>query len=157
MKIILAVVGKTTTPYIATGIAEYAKRLGFYVPFELLTIPDAKTTKGTIPAKQKQLEAQNLLQALDKGDHVVLLDERGRELSSVELARYLEKTMSAGFKRLVFIVGGPYGFSDEVYQRADGKISLSKMTFPHELARLVFTEQLYRAMTILNNEPYHHP
>ncbi len=156
MKIILAVVGKMAGGYLSKGIEEYTSRLKHYVPFEILYVPDAKNTKNMTEGQQKDAEGRNILSALDKSDHVVLLDEHGKQLTSMEFSRYIEKKMSVVQRRLVFVVGGPYGFSPEVYSRANEKISLSSMTFSHEMIRLIFTEQLYRAMTILRNEPYHH-
>lgn len=142
--------------YLSKGIEEYTSRLKHYVPFEILYIADAKNTKNITEAQQKAAEGRNILAALDTSDVVVLLDEHGKEMTSVEFSRYMQKKMSAVQRRLVFVVGGPYGFSQEVYDRANEKISLSKMTFSHEMIRLIFTEQLYRAMTILRGEPYHH-
>ncbi len=156
MKITLAVVGKISGGYLTQGIDDYTKRLSHYVPFNIQYISDAKNTKKLSENQQKQQEGQNILATLDKSDYVVLLDEHGKEFTSVAFSQYIEKKMITVGKRLVFVVGGPYGFSDEVYARANEKISLSKMTFSHEMIRLIFTEQLYRAMTILNGEPYHH-
>lgn len=156
MKIVLLVVGKTTESYFVQGIEEYSKRLAHYVPFELAVIPELRNTKSLSTDQQKEREADLILKALQPGDYLVLLDEHGREFTSLQFASYLEKKMANIAKRLVFVVGGPYGFSDRVYQAAQEKISLSKMTYSHQMIRLIFTEQLYRAMTILNNEPYHH-
>ena len=156
MKITLAVVGKMASGYLSKGIEQYASRLKHYVPFEILHIADAKNTKSLTEAQQKAAEGRNILAALDSSDHVVLLDEHGKQFTSVEFARYIEKKMASVQRRLVFVVGGPYGFSPEVYARASEKISLSSMTFSHEMIRLIFTEQLYRAMTIVRGEPYHH-
>lgn len=156
MKIILAVVGKMASGYLSNGIEQYTSRLKHYVPFEILHIADAKNTKSLTEAQQKAAEGRNILAALDSSDHVVLLDEHGKQFTSVEFARYIEKKMASVQRRLVFVVGGPYGFSPEVYARASEKISLSSMTFSHEMIRLIFTEQLYRAMTIVRGEPYHH-
>lgn len=156
MKISLFVIGKTNHNYLSPGIEDYTKRINFYVPFSISYIADAKNTKSLSQAQQKTAEGQNLLNAFEKSDYVVLLDEHGKERTSVEFSSFIEKKMQTVTKRLVFVVGGPYGFSEEVYARANEKISLSKMTFPHDLIRLVFTEQLYRAFTIANNEPYHH-
>lgn len=156
MKIVLLVVGKTTESYFIQGIDEYSKRLAHYVPFELTVIPELRNTKSLSTDQQKEREADLILKALQPGDYVVLLDEHGREFTSLQFASYLEKKMANIAKRLVFVVGGPYGFSNRVYQAAQEKISLSKMTYSHQMIRLIFTEQLYRAMTILNNEPYHH-
>ena len=156
MKIVLLVVGKTTESYFVQGIEEYSKRLAHYVPFELTVIPELRNTKSLSTDQQKEREADLILKSLQPGDYLVLLDEHGREFTSLQFASYLEKKMANIAKRLVFVVGGPYGFPNRVYQAAQEKISLSKMTYSHQMIRLIFTEQLYRAMTILNNEPYHH-
>lgn len=156
MDIVLLTVGKTTISFVNEAIVEYEKRLKRYVPFSIVSIPDIKNTKSLTEEKQKQAEGEQILQRLSTSDFVVLLDERGKEFTSMEFADYLQKQMSAGRKRTVFVVGGPYGFSREVYERADGKVSLSRMTFNHEMVRAFFTEQVYRAMTILRGEPYHH-
>jgi len=156
MKITLLVVGRTATGYLARGIDEYVSRLSHYVKFDIQYVGDVRNTRNLTQAQQKTAEGAAILQTLDRSDHVVLLDERGTERTSLELAQWLQQRMSAGTKRLVLVVGGPYGFSPEVYSRADGKLSLSKLTFQHEMVRLIFVEQLYRAFTILRNEPYHH-
>ncbi len=156
MKILLMVVGKTSTPYIASAVEEYVKRVNRYVPLEIVTIPDQRSSRALTEEIQKQREGTAILATLQGGDHVVLLDERGRELTSREFAAEIDRRMVQGLKRLVYVVGGPYGFSEEVYRRADSKLSLSRMTFTHEMVRLFFTEQIYRAMTILRGEPYHH-
>ncbi|MBO8476918.1 MAG: 23S rRNA (pseudouridine(1915)-N(3))-methyltransferase RlmH [Bacteroidetes bacterium] len=156
MKISLLVVGKTVHSYLNQGIDEYTKRISRYCPFSIQYIADAKTTKSLSQEQQKQLEGDNIAAALDKSDYVVLLDEHGKEFTSVDFSAYIERKMQSVPKRLVFIIGGPYGFSKEIYERANEKISLSKMTFPHDLIRLVFTEQLYRAFSIIHHEPYHH-
>lgn len=156
MKIILIAVGKTSTDYISRGIDEFVKRVNRYIPMELTVLPDIKTSKALSEDAQKQREGQAILAAFQPGDVVVLLDERGKELTSREFSAMIEKRMVQGIKRLVFVIGGPYGFSPDVYERADGKLSLSRMTFTHEMVRLFFTEQLYRAMTIMRGEPYHH-
>lgn len=156
MKISLFVIGKTNHGYLIPGIEDYAKRISHYLPFSIQYISDIKNTKNLTQTQQKLLEGQNLMAAFDNSDQVILLDEHGKEFSSVEFSNYIAKKMQTVPKRLVFVIGGPYGFSDEVKGRANGKISLSKMTFPHDLIRLVFTEQLYRAFTIMHNEPYHH-
>ena len=154
MRITFLVVGKTTDAPIQALISDYQKRLTHYLPFEVQVIPELKNTKHLTEAQQKQLEGELILRAVGNAQ-MVLLDERGREYRSVEFADYLQKRMSAG-QDLFFVVGGPYGFSQEVYQRANGQISLSKMTFSHQMVRLFFIEQIYRAMTILRGEPYHH-
>lgn len=156
MEIILLTVGKTSTGYVQTGIDEFLKRLKRYADYYIVSLPDAKTTKAITPEIQKEKEGTAILAFLNPSDIVILLDEHGREYTSIEFAAYLQKTMASGRKRAVFVVGGPYGFSTQVYSRADAKLSLSKMTFTHEMIRLFFTEQVYRAMTILRGEPYHH-
>lgn len=156
MKISLLVVGKTTTGYLKTGIDDYANRLRHYVTFDIQYLPDAKNVRYQSETQQKQLEGKNILSNLDKSDYVILLDEHGQEMTSVHFSEYVQKRLSCGARRIVFIIGGPYGFSQEVYDRANDKISLSKMTFSHEMVRVIFTEQLYRSFTILNHEPYHH-
>ena len=155
MKITLLVVGKTTSVQIESLIQEYLKRLTHYIPFVLQVIPELKNTKALTPEQQKLAEGELILRAINFSTDLVLLDEHGKEFRSVEFADYLQKRMSSG-RDVVFVVGGPYGFSEAVYQRANGKISLSKMTFSHQMVRLFFVEQLYRAMTILRGEPYHH-
>ncbi len=156
MKIELLVVGKTSIGYFKQGIDEYLKRLKHYVQFEIKYIDDIKNTKSISEQQQKQIEGQKILAMLDKTDIVILLDEHGKEYTSVEYSNYIQKRMLSGAKKVVFVIGGPYGFSNDVYARANDKISFSKMTFNHEMIRLIFTEQLYRAFTIINHEPYHH-
>ena len=156
MKITLAVIGKTEVGFVRQGIDEYVKRLQHYVQFNIQYIGDVKSTRNMSEAQQKTAEGKSLLAAIDTSDYVVLLDEHGTERTSMDYSQWLQRRMASGSKRLVFVVGGPYGFSPEVYDRANEKISLSKMTFPHELVRLIFVEQLYRAFTILKGEPYHH-
>jgi len=156
MKITLLVVGKTTTGFIKTGTEEYAGRIGRFIPYEIKVVPDVKTSRKMTPDAQKDAEGDLILAQLQASDHVVLLDERGKELTSRQFAGFIEQKTIAGVKNLVFIVGGPYGFSTKVYERAASMLSLSKMTFPHELIRMFFTEQVYRAMAILNHLPYHH-
>jgi len=156
MKIVLIAVGKTSTEYIAGGVAEYFRRLCRYVQAEMSVIPDIKGAKALSEDAQKQREGQAILASLQPGDVVTLLDERGKELNSREFAASVERRMVQGVKRLVFVIGGPYGFARDVYSRADALLSLSRMTFTHEMVRLFFAEQLYRAMTIIKGEPYHH-
>jgi 23S rRNA (pseudouridine1915-N3)-methyltransferase len=156
MKVVFLVIGKTDAGYLQEGIALYEKRLRHYLSYEMTVIPDLKKTKGLTTEQQKAKEGELILQNLNDGDQVVLLDENGRELSSVEFADFLRVKMVSGLKRLVFVVGGPYGFSPAIYARANAKLSLSQMTFSHQMVRLIFLEQLYRANTILKNEPYHH-
>ena len=155
MRITLLVVGKTTDVHIETLIQEYQKRLTHYIPFALQIIPELKNTKALTPEQQKQAEGELILRAITAATDLILLDEHGKEFRSIEFSGYLQKKMSAG-RDVVFVVGGPYGFSDAVYQRSNGKISLSKMTFSHQMVRLFFVEQVYRSMTILRGEPYHH-
>jgi 23S rRNA (pseudouridine1915-N3)-methyltransferase len=156
MQIRLIAVGKTDHVAIQTLLEEYSKRLGFYIKFELEIIPDLKNSKNLSEASQKEKEGELILKKVQTSDELVLLDEQGKQYSSVDFSDYLQKKMNAGLKQLIFVIGGPYGFSAEVYQRANGKISLSKMTFSHQMVRVFFVEQLYRAFTILKNEPYHH-
>ena len=156
MKIELAVIRKTSIGYLKQGIDEYIKRLKHYVPFEIKYIDDIKNTKNISEDQQKRTEGAKILSLLDKSDFVVLLDEHGKEYTSMQYSSYIQKRMLSGAKKVVFVIGGPYGFSQEVYDRANDKISFSKMTFNHEMIRLIFTEQLYRAYTIINHEPYHH-
>lgn len=155
MKITLLVVGKTTDARVEALIQDYQKRLTHYIPFALQVIPELKNTKSITPDQQKQAEGELILRSVAQSADLVLLDEHGKEFRSIEFADYIQKKMSSG-RDVIFVVGGPYGFSDEVYQRANGKISLSKMTFSHQMVRLFFVEQIYRAMTILRGEPYHH-
>lgn len=156
MKVCLLVIGKTDTAYIREGIAEYEKRLGRYVPYEMKVLPDVKNVRNMGEALQKEKEGELLLGQLHPTDVMVLLDENGRQNTSVGFSEYLAQKMLGGVKRLVFVIGGPYGFSEAVYQRANDKLSLSKMTFSHQMVRMIFVEQLYRAMTIIKGEPYHH-
>lgn len=155
MKITLLVVGKTTDERLTSLISDYKQRLSHYVPFEFAVIPDLKNAKSLTVDQIKSAEGELILRALTPAMDVFLLDEHGREYRSVEFADFLQKKMSSG-KDLTLVIGGPYGFSKEVYQRANGKLSLSQMTFSHQMIRLMAIEQIYRAMTILRNEPYHH-
>ncbi len=156
MTIKLVCIGKTDKKELEKLIKVYSDRLQHYVKFEFEIIPDLKKTKNLDENQQKQKEGELLLSGFQNSDFVVLLDEKGKQYTSEEFSVYLQKRMNTGLKRLIFIIGGPYGFSEEVYARANSKISLSKMTFSHQMVRLFFTEQLYRAFTILKNEPYHH-
>lgn len=156
MKIKLLLIGKTDSNYLNKGIEEYVNRLKHYLPFEITVIPDLKNTKSMPEDQQKQKEGELIINQIGTGDFVVLLDEKGKGYSSMEFSKFIEKRMLTGLKNLVFVVGGPYGFSEEVYQKSNSKISLSKMTFSHQMVRLIFVEQLYRAMTIIKGEPYHH-
>lgn len=156
MKIILLSVGKTDNKQFAQLVDEYRKRVNYYIPFETQIVPDIKNRKTISEKEQKTLEGNLLLKSLMPTDYVVLLDDKGKQFSSVEFAGYLERKSHTVPKRLIFMIGGPYGFSQEIYDAANEQISLSKMTYTHQMVRLIFTEQLYRAMTILHNEPYHH-
>lgn len=156
MKITLILNGKTDDDYIIKGFTIYEQRLKHYIAFETIVIPALKNTKALSIDQQKQKEGELLLKQIQNADKLVLLDENGKEYSSVGFSEYIQQNMSSGIKNVIFAVGGPYGFSEEIYKRANGKISLSKMTFSHQMVRLLFIEQLYRAMTILKNEPYHH-
>jgi 23S rRNA (pseudouridine1915-N3)-methyltransferase len=155
MKTILILVGKTTDKHFQAGIDDYTGRISHYMPFDTVTIPELRNTKNLSEEQQKTAEGELILRQIQPTDTVVLLDEHGKELRSVEYARWLQQKQQTA-RRLVFVVGGPYGFSDAVYERANEKISLSKMTFSHQMVRLIFTEQLYRACTIIKGEPYHH-
>jgi len=152
----LIVIGKTNQDFVQKGLDEFCARLKHYIPFELEIIPDIKNTKNLSFEQQKEREGELILKTFQSGDFIVLLDEKGKEFTSLKFAEYLEKKTHTVSKRLVFVIGGPYGFSQKVYEAAFEKIALSKMTFSHQLIRVIFAEQLYRAMTILNNEPYHH-
>ncbi len=156
MKILLLVIGKTDEEHLATGIKKYVGRLEHYAPFEMKEIPDIRNRKTLNEEQQKKAESLLLLGQLQPSDHVVLLDENGKQFTSVAFAENLGRQMASGVKRLVFIIGGPYGFAQETYDRANAKMSLSPMTFSHQMVRLIFVEQLYRAFTILKGEPYHH-
>lgn len=155
MKTVLILVGRTVNKHFVAGINDYTERIGHYMPFEVVTIPEMKNTKNMTETQQKQAEGDLILKQLSPSDTVVLMDEHGKEFRSIDFARWLEQKQSTA-RRLVFIIGGPYGFSEKVYQRANEMISLSKMTFSHQMVRLIFTEQLYRACTIIKGEPYHH-
>jgi 23S rRNA (pseudouridine1915-N3)-methyltransferase len=152
----LIAIGKTDQKSLQAMIEEYQKRLSFYIKFELEIIPDIKNVKNLSEQQQKEKEGDFILAKLAATDQLILLDENGKSFSSVAFANELQKKMNAGIKTLVFVIGGPYGFSEEVYKKANGKISLSAMTFSHQMVRLFFIEQLYRGFTILRNEPYHH-
>ena len=156
MKILLLFVGKTTQSFVEAGIAEFSDRLKHYIPFEIKIVPDLKNTGNLSFDQIKEKEGELIAKHLQQGDYIVLLDERGKAFSSVRFSAYLEKKTHSISKRLVFVIGGAYGFSSKIQELAQEKISLSPMTFSHQLVRVLFVEQLYRAMTILNNEPYHH-
>lgn len=156
MNIKLLAIGKTDDKNLQALLDEYIKRLTFYVKFDLEVIPDVKNAKNMSIDQQKEKEGNLLLAKIGSGDWVLLLDEKGKKYTSLQFADFLQKRMNSGIKNLIFVIGGPYGFSPEVYARANGKISLSDMTFSHQMVRLFFVEQLYRGYTILRNEPYHH-
>ena len=156
MNIKILTIGKTDNKALQSLIDDYTKRLSFYIKFDLEIIPDIKNVKNLSESQQKEKEGELILAKLISTDQLILLDEKGTTFSSVSFSDYLQKKMNTGTKTLVFVIGGPYGFSDEVYQKAQGKISLSLMTFSHQMVRLFFIEQLYRGFTILKNEPYHH-
>lgn len=156
MNIKLLAIGKTDDKNLQALLDEYIKRLTFYVKFDLEVIPDVKNAKNMSIDQQKEKEGDLLLAKIGSGDWVLLLDEKGKKYTSLQFADFLQKRMNSGIKNLIFVIGGPYGFSPEVYARANGKISLSDMTFSHQMVRLFFVEQLYRGYTILRNEPYHH-
>jgi 23S rRNA (pseudouridine1915-N3)-methyltransferase len=156
MKITLLIVGKTEDAYLKEGIDKYLKRLKHYIKIEVAEIAELKNTKALTPEQQKAKEAELILKRLSSTDHVILLDENGAQLSSPQFAAFIDKKAISSVNNLVFIVGGPYGFDEAVYQKCNDKISLSKMTFSHQMVRLFFVEQLYRAFTIIKGEPYHH-
>ena len=156
MKTLLVMVGRTDEEWLASGIAEYVKRINRYLSFQEVVIQDVKKGKRMPEGLVKKEEGLQILKRISPGDVVVLLDEKGSVNSSRAFAIFIQKQMNSGIRNLVFVIGGAYGFSEEMYARGDYKISLSKMTFSHQMVRLIFTEQFYRAMTILNNEPYHH-
>ncbi|HBB07554.1 MAG TPA: 23S rRNA (pseudouridine(1915)-N(3))-methyltransferase RlmH [Bacteroides sp.] len=156
MKTVLLVVGKTVEQHYVAAIADYVERVKHYIPFDMEVIPELKNTKSLSMEQQKEREGSLIIKSLQPGDVVVLLDEKGKEFRSVEFASWMEGKLNTVSRRLVFVVGGPYGFSKSVYALANDKISLSKMTFSHQMIRLIFVEQLYRAMNILHGGPYHH-
>ncbi len=156
MKTVLLVIGRTVEPHFVAAIGDYVRRVQRYLSFDMEVIPELKNTRSLSEEVQKEKESELLLKAFRPGDCVVLLDENGKEMSSVEFAGYMRRKMNTVGKRLVFVVGGPYGFSPKVYGVAQEKVSLSRMTFSHQMIRLLFVEQLYRAMTILHGTPYHH-
>lgn len=156
MKITLIVIGKTDNKNLISLMQDYSKRLGHYIQFEMNVIPDIKNAKNLSETLQKKAEGDEILKRITSSETLILLDEKGKSYSSEKFSEFLQKKMNSGLKNLVFVIGGPYGFSDEIYDRANGKISLSSMTFSHQMVRLFFIEQLYRAFTILRNEPYHH-
>ena len=156
MTLELLVIGKTDSTEVAALVEMYARRVNRYCRFAITTLPDVRDTRKLTARQQAAAEGTAILRQLAEGDYVALLDERGEELRSVEFAGWVQKRMNSGVKRLVIVIGGPYGFSDEVYARSDARLSLSRMTFSHPIVRAIFAEQLYRAFTILNHEPYHH-
>lgn len=156
MKTVLYVVGKTDEDYLNFGISKYSQRVARYTPFEFTVLPDIKNSKNLSESVQRNKEGEMILKQFESGDYIVLLDENGKEYTSVEMSEWMSGIFSQGHKRLVFVIGGPYGFSEDVYRKANTKISLSRLTFPHQLVRLLFMEQLYRCHTILKGEPYHH-
>jgi 23S rRNA (pseudouridine1915-N3)-methyltransferase len=156
MKIALLQTGKTTDKHIAEVVDLYSTRIKKYSVFEIITLPDIKNTRNMSVQEQKMKEGKKIIQSISIDDYVILLDERGKELRTVEFSGWFEKIFMLPKKRVVFVIGGPWGFSEEVYSRADFKMSLSRMTFPHHLVRLLFLEQLYRVFTIIKGEPYHH-
>ncbi|MBP7856843.1 MAG: 23S rRNA (pseudouridine(1915)-N(3))-methyltransferase RlmH [Prevotella sp.] len=155
MKTLLLLIGKTQNKHFVAGISDYTERISHYMPFDIKVIPDLKNAKSLSEAQQKEKEGELILKELQSSDTVVLMDEHGTAFRSIEFADWLERKQNTA-RRLVFVIGGPYGFSPAVYQRANEQLSLSKMTFSHQMVRLVFTEQLYRACTIIKGEPYHH-
>ena len=156
MNLKLIAIGKTVEPWLKQGIEIYTKRMIHYLPFEHIEIPDVKIAKGTSETEVKRMEGLEVLKRIDSTIYLIILDEQGKEFTSEELANHIQKRMNAGIKTLVFLIGGPYGFSDALYERANEKMSLSKLTLSHQMVRVFAVEQLYRAMTILRNEPYHH-
>lgn len=155
MKTELICVGKTVSKHIEACIVDYSNRIGHYMPFNIVTIPELKSTKSLTEQQQKVSEGELILKLIQPSDTLVLLDEHGKEFRSLEMADWLQQKWQTA-RKLVFVIGGPYGFSEDVYKRANEKISLSKMTFSHQMVRMIFTEQLYRACTIIKGEPYHH-
>lgn len=156
MNIKLIAIGKTDNKSLQSLINDYTKRLSFYIKFDLDIIQDIKNVKNLSESQQKEKEGELILSKISPTDNLILLDENGKSFSSMDFSNELQKKMNAGIKTLVFVIGGPYGFSDAVYAKANGKISLSQMTFSHQMVRLFFIEQVYRGFTILKNEPYHH-
>lgn len=156
MKATLILVGKTADKRFAELIYEYTNRLKHYINFEINIIPELKNTKSLTSEQQKNSEAELIIKNLQSSDYIVLLDEHGKEMRSIEMADWMKRKMNTINKRIVFIIGGPYGFSQKIYDIANEKLSMSKMTFSHQMIRLIFVEQLYRSITILNGEPYHH-
>ena len=155
VKILLITIGNTDRNYMREGVDDYVKRLSFYIPFEIKVIPDIKNRHSLSINLQKEREGQLIVSQVLAGDYLVLLDEHGSEFNSIDFSRWIESKICAGIRKLIFVVGGPHGFSNTVFNRSDYKISLSKFTFSHQMVRLIFLEQFYRAMKIIKNEPYH--
>ena len=156
MKIKLYAIGKTDDKNLQALIQIYHKRLKHYINFELVILPDIKNSKNLSKNQQKENEGEVILKEIQSSDQIILLDEKGQEFRSIDFSKFLQKKMNSGIKQLVFVIGGPYGFSDKIYQNANGKVSFSRMTFSHQMIRLFIVEQIYRAFTILKKEPYHH-
>ena len=156
MKIKVLLIGKTDDKNLQLLIDKYQKRLGHYIRFEIEVIPDIKNAKNLSEKEQKEREGTLLLKKVGPSDQLWLLDEKGQEFRSLEFSKFIQRKMNAGIKQFILVIGGPYGFSEEIYKKSQGKISLSKMTFSHQMIRLFLVEQIYRAFTILKNEPYHH-
>ena len=156
MKIVLLMVGKTTGESLLNLIQDYQNRIQHYLNFETIVVPELKNTKSLSTQEQKEKEADLILKHIENQDDIILLDEKGKQFSSVAFSEFMEKKLMSSTKRMIFVIGGPFGFSQKIYDRANGKISLSLMTFSHQMIRLIFTEQLYRAMTIIRGENYHH-
>lgn len=156
MKITFLTIGKTEDKYLLDGMEKYLKRLKHYIPFKVLELPELKNTKNLSQDQQKSKEAELIFKNISNTDQLILLDENGMNLTSTQFSGFLNKKMTGSIQHLVFVVGGPYGFSPDVYNRAHEKISLSRMTFSHQMVRLFFIEQVYRAFTIMKGEPYHH-
>ncbi len=156
MKIVFLTIGKTINKHLIELQNDYQDRLKRYIPFDYVSIPELKNTRNLTESEQKEKEADLLLKAFEPTDEIILLDENGKHFSSVDFSEFASKKLLGNQKRMVFVVGGPYGFSQRVYSRANGMLSLSKMTFSHQMVRLIFAEQLYRAFTIMRGEPYHH-
>jgi 23S rRNA (pseudouridine1915-N3)-methyltransferase len=156
MKIELLLAGRTRVPYVREGVEEYRRRLVHYADFQLRVLPELKNAGSWPQKKVMEEEGRTILKVINPGDYVVLLDERGRQMDSLAFAGWLDKQQQGTFRRLLFVIGGPFGFASEVYQRADLELSLSQMTFSHQLVRLIFLEQLYRGFTLIRGEPYHH-
>jgi 23S rRNA (pseudouridine1915-N3)-methyltransferase len=156
MKIKIVAIGKTHKPFLIEGENEYLKRLTKYIPIEKIEIPDLKNAKKLTQSQIREKEGKLLLSKIESHSLIILLDEKGKEFTSMKFSVWIQDKMNKGYKNIIFLIGGAYGFSDEVYKAANEKIALSKMTFSHQMIRMLFTEQIYRAFTILNNEPYHH-